>query len=139
MPYHSCMKLAEAVARLGRPENGTLGIAEGIETALAVREATGQVCWAATSAALLEAAVLPENIRKVVVWADNDLKKAGQKAALRLAERLIKEGRKVEVHVPDRPAEKKSWDWADVLTHQGPGGFPRLGRFSRIRNMILGS
>ena len=136
MPYPSIHKLAGAVARLGQPENGTIGLAEGIETALAVREATGQVCWAATSAALLEAAVLPQSIRRVVVWADNDSNKAGQKAALRLAERLVKEGRKVKVEVPDRPAGQKSWDWNDVLANQGLCGFTGSGRLSRIKTAI---
>jgi phage/plasmid primase-like uncharacterized protein len=124
MPYPSFRKLAGSLVRLGHPENWTLGLAEGIETALAVREATGQVCWAATSASLLEAVVLPDTIRRVVIWADNDEKKAGQKAALKLAIRLKQEGRKVTVHIPDRPPEMKSWDWNDVLTNNGPSGFP---------------
>jgi phage/plasmid primase-like uncharacterized protein len=136
MSYPSFRKLTGALARLGELENGTIGLAEGIETALAVWEATGQVCWAATSAALLEATILPHNIRQVVVWADNDLKKAGQKAALRLAERLIREGRKVKVQIPDRPAEQKSWDWNDVLTNQGLGGFPGPGRLAKIKAAI---
>jgi len=138
MPYPSCKKLTGALVRLGQPENGTIGLAEGIETALAVQEATGQACWAATSAALLETAVLPQSIRRVVVWADNDRLKAGQKAALRLVERLIREGRKVKVQIPDRPAEQKSWDWNDVLATQGPGGFPELGWFSRMKKLLLG-
>jgi hypothetical protein len=71
-----------------------------------------------------------------VVWADNDRKKAGQMAALHLAARLVKEGRKAKVHVPDRPAEMKSWDWNDVLTNQGPGGFPGVGRLARIKAAI---
>ncbi len=125
MSYPSFRKLSGALARLGEPEKGTIGLAEGIETALAVREATGQVCWAATSAALLEAAVLPHSIRRVVVWADNDRKSAGQMAALRLATRLVKEERKVKVEVPPhRPPDQKSWDWNDVLANQGSGGFP---------------
>lgn len=131
MPYPSDRKLLGALVRLGYPKKEPLGLAEGIETALAVREATGQVCWAATSAAFLEAAALPSWVRRVTIWADNDLSGTGQKAALRLAERLKREGRKVKVHIPDRPAERKSWDWADVLALQGPGGFP--GKQAGIR------
>ena len=125
MPYPSDRKLLGALVRLGQPEHDALALAEGIETALAVREATGQVCWAATSATLLEAAEVPFRIRRVVIWGDNDQSQAGQKAALRLAQRLVKEDRKVKVHIPQRPPEKKSWDWNDVLVHQGPGGFPK--------------
>lgn len=136
MPYPSDRKLAGALVRLGQP-NGTLGLAEGIETALAVQEATGMVCWAATSAVLLEAAVLPHFLRRVVVWADNDRNSAGQMAALRLAARLVKEGRKIKVEIPpDRPAEMKSWDWNDVLANQGPGGFPGVGRLSRMKKAL---
>jgi hypothetical protein len=135
MPYPADRKLAGALVRLGHP-NGSLGLAEGIETALAVHEATGQVCWAATSAALLEATILPQSIRRVVVWADNDQKRAGQKAALRLTERLIREGRKVKVQIPDRPAEQKSWDWNDVLINQGPGAFPGAGRLAKFKAAI---
>lgn len=127
MPYPSDMQLTGAVARLKEPKNGSLGIAEGLETTLAVMQATGQVCWAATTAALLQGAVLPQAIHKVTVWGDNDLKGAGQRAAHLLEERLKKEGREVEVNLPARPEEVKSSDWADVLVHQGPGGFPGMG------------
>jgi phage/plasmid primase-like uncharacterized protein len=140
MPYPSDRQLTGAAVRLGEPIDRTLGIAEGIETALAVREATGQVCWAATSAALLEKVLLPVGVRRVVVWADNDLKKAGQKAALRLAERLVKEGRKVKVQIPPGlPPENKSWDWNDVLLHQGLAGFPKTGWFGRVKERLSGA
>lgn len=129
MPYPSDMHLTGAVARLREPKNGSLGIAEGIETTLAVMQATGQVCWAATTAALLQGAILP-NIRKVTIWADNDLKGAGERAARILEDRLKKEGQQVEVYLPDRPGEMKSRDWADVLVQQGPGGFPGIGKFA---------
>lgn len=144
MPYPSDRQLTGAAVRLGEPVDRTLGIAEGIETSLAVREATGQVCWAATSATLLEKVLLPVGVRQVVVWADNDMEKNGRKpgqvAALRLAERLIKEGRKVKVQIPPgRPPEKKSWDWNDVLLHQGLAGFPKVGWFARAKERVSGA
>jgi putative DNA primase/helicase len=140
MPYPSNRELTGAVVRLGEPLDRTLGIAEGIETSLSVREATGQVCWAATSAALLEKVLLPVGVRQVVIWADNDLKKAGQKAALRLAERLIKEGRKVKVQIPPGlPPDMKSWDWNDVLLTQGLAGFPKVGWFGRMKEAVSGA
>jgi DNA primase len=84
------------------------------------------VCWATTSAALLERVDLPVLVKRVVVWGDHDRKKAGQKAALRLAARLVKEGRRVQVQLaPPPPLDRKSWDWADVLAAEGPDGFPR--------------
>jgi putative DNA primase/helicase len=140
MSYPSDRILTGAAVRLGEPEDRTLGVAEGIETALAVREATGQVCWAATSAALLEKVLLPVGVRQVVIWADNDQKKAGQKAALRLAERLVREGRKVKVQIPPGcPPDKKSLDWNDVLLHQGLSGFPKVGWFARGQERASGA
>jgi phage/plasmid primase-like uncharacterized protein len=124
MPYPSDRKLTGAAVRLG-PAAPVLGLAEGIETALAVTRATDLVCWA-TSAALLETVVLPSGVKRVVVWGDNDRKRAGQKAALRLAARSVKEGKRVRVRLaPPPPSDRKSWDWADVLAGEGPEGFPK--------------
>ncbi|MCL4502396.1 MAG: toprim domain-containing protein [Deltaproteobacteria bacterium] len=125
MPYPSDRKLTGSAVRLG-PAAPILGVAEGIETALAVTRSTDMVCWATTSAALLEMVVLPALVKRVVVWGDHDRKKAGQKAALRLAARLVKEGKRVRVRLaPAPPSDRKSWDWADVLAGEGPGGFPQ--------------
>jgi len=43
------------------------------------------ICWATTSAILLAKIVLPAEVKRVVVWGDNDTTKerAGQNAALR--------------------------------------------------------
>jgi len=84
MPYPSDRNLTGAAVRLG-PVADLLGISEGIETALAVTQATGMVCWATTSAILLAKIVLPAEVKRVVVWGDNDTTKerAGQNAALR--------------------------------------------------------
>lgn len=95
-----------------------LGLAEGIETALAVRVATAQRMWAAVSAGGLETVVLPDEVQTVHLWADNDpISRAGQKAAAIAAERFYREGRTVYVHVP--PGKKKA-DWLDVYVKDGP-------------------
>jgi len=101
-----------------------LGVAEGVETALAVMTATGQVCWATTTAGLLEKVVLPPQVKRITIWADNDESNTGLKSAFKLAERLVKEGRKAEIKMPQRPPDRKSWDWADVLleTHLNSAG-----------------
>ena len=128
MPYPSDRNLTGAAVRLG-PVSDILGIAEGIETALAVTQATGMVCWATTSATLLAKIILPAEVNRVVVWGDHDTTKerAGQNAALRLAARLTEEGRKAKVEIPPPPPSgRKSSDWADVLVEQGKEGFPEL-------------
>ncbi len=124
MPVPAGLSLSGAAIRLG-PSAPELGLAEGIETALAVTTATGGICWATTSACLLEKVVLPEQVRRVIIWGDSDQSRTGLKAAARLAERLVKEGRKVTLRLPQRPAGKKTWDWADVLATVGPRGFSR--------------
>lgn len=125
MPVPAGLSLSGAAIRLG-PAAPVLGLAEGIETALAVMTATnGQPCWATTSACLLEKVALPDKVRRVIIWADNDQSRTGLKAAAKLAERLVKEGRKVSLRLPNRPAGRKTWDWADVLATAGRRGFSR--------------
>ena len=73
-----------------------IGIAEGVETALAVMRDYHIPCWSAANATLLEKFDLPEGVQKVTVFGDNDLNFTGQKAAYCLANRLA---RVVEVDV----------------------------------------
>jgi putative DNA primase/helicase len=86
-----------------------LALAEGIETALAVREVTGWPVWATIAAEFMKEVVLPSEVKEVVVCADHD--KAGLEAAHALARRLLREGRRVRIAVP--PVEGA--DWLDVL------------------------
>jgi len=136
MPVPDGLSLSGAAIRLG-PAAPVLNLAEGIETALAVMTATGgHPCWATTSACLLEKVVLPAVVRRVMIWADNDQSKTGMKAAGRLAERLVKEGRKVSIRLPNRPPDRKTWDWADVLATAGVRGFSRYQPRTRQRHHV---
>ncbi len=99
------------------PAGSVLGLAEGIETALAVRAATGQAVWACVSAGGLERVVLPAEVETVHLWADNDRSRTGQHAALTAAKRLYSEGRAVYVHLP----KKEGTDWLDVYVGSGAG------------------
>jgi phage/plasmid primase-like uncharacterized protein len=99
-------------------EGQPLALAEGIETALAVREATGWPVWAAIAAPFMKEVIVPPEVREVLIAADHD--KAGIEAAHALARRLIREGRKVRVAVP--PGEKD--DWLDVLVRVKDGAAP---------------
>lgn len=98
-----------------------VAVTEGIETALAVMEATDTPTWATVSAPGMRALQLPDHIRHVDIWADNDPirggKRAGQDAASSLADRLTREGRTVRVMIPEREGE----DWLDVLNRDGAG------------------
>jgi|GEM_PF-2239626 len=92
-------------------------LAEGIETALAIRTARPDLpVWAAIAAGhLAECQLLPE-LREVLITADHDANGAGLKAAERLAERLVAEGRRVWISLPP----KVDTDFADVLASDGP-------------------
>jgi len=96
-----------------------LGVAEGVETALAVHLRTGMPVWSAISAGLLARMEPPAETSLVVVWADRDRSGAGEVAAHSLRERLIKRGMPVAVHLPPAsiPADAKGIDWADVWHH----------------------
>lgn len=89
----------------------TLALAEGIETALAVHIATGLPAWATISAQGMERIILPQGINNILIAADNDRSRAGQKAAAELAIRLIGMGKKVKVIMPPVVGH----DFADLL------------------------
>ncbi|MFZ0790771.1 MAG: toprim domain-containing protein, partial [Chromatiaceae bacterium] len=98
------------------PAGPEIGIAEGIETALAVRQRTGMPVWAALSATLLERWEPPADVRLVVIWADLDRSGAGAAAANRLRDRLLAQGLQVALHLPAGPIPEgqKGLDWADL-------------------------
>lgn len=87
-----------------------LGIAEGIETALAAFELFEMPVWSCISAQGIESFEPPAGVREVIVFADNDANFAGQAAAYRAAHRLKLKGFEVEVVVPEIIG-----DWLDVL------------------------
>jgi putative DNA primase/helicase len=87
----------------------SLAIAEGIETALAVRGETGFPVWASISAGGMRGLVIPPEVDQVHIFADNDANYTGQAAAYNLANRIVtKTARRVTVHVP------RHGDWADL-------------------------
>lgn len=93
-----------AAVRLFEPTD-TLGLAEGIETAIAAHEMYNVPTWAALTACGLEKVSIPPCVRRVLIF-------TGQKAAYALANRLAKID--VEVHVPPLVGT----DWLDVLNER---------------------
>jgi len=98
------------------PSAPVLGVAEGIETALAVHLRTGMPVWSAVSAGLLARFEPPADTSLVVVWADRDRSGAGESAAKSLYERMLRRGIPVAVHLPPGAIRTgaKGIDWADV-------------------------
>ncbi len=80
----------------------SLGLAEGVETALAVMRDFGIPCWAAANAGMMEKFQPPEGVTALTVYADNDKSFTGQRAAFALAHRLANQGIAVDVCIPDQ-------------------------------------
>ncbi|SMO64452.1 Predicted P-loop ATPase and inactivated derivatives [Thalassovita litoralis] len=79
--------IAEAAVRLfPLPEDGHLGVAEGIETALAAAAIFGKPVWAALSADGMARFKWPEGTRRVTIFADAG--EVGRQAAATLSDRL---------------------------------------------------
>ncbi len=98
-------KVKGGAIRLFTPWDDRLAIAEGIETALAVHLMTGLPVWAGISSSIMKGMILPNAIRRVYIFADNDPvdvngKRAGPDGAHDLAIRLRNEGRKAYVTMP---------------------------------------
>lgn len=104
LPEGACVQIGEYVP------GATLGIAEGIETALAASAMYDVQVWAAINSAMLKKWLPPEGCKDVAIFGDNDAKFAGQAAAYHLAHRLAVKGVSVTVHIPDGVG----MDWNDV-------------------------
>lgn len=88
-----------------------LGIAEGIETAIAAHALTGYPVWSALNAGNLEAFDPPDISEHIHVFGDNDEGFQGQASAYILARTLSLKGYKVTIHIPQAPGT----DWADYV------------------------
>jgi putative DNA primase/helicase len=97
------------------PPAETMGVAEGIETALSAAMLWKMPVWATTGTPFLVKWKPPKIAKHIVVFGDNDQNFAGQKAAYDLAHRLVSEGRTAEVRIPSLVGQ----DWNDVLQQQG--------------------
>jgi putative DNA primase/helicase len=109
--------VASGALRLGEiGASGVVGLGEGIETALSVAQACPELpVWAALASGNLEQVVLPPEVTRVVILADNDGEGVGLKAAERAAGRFHAEGRRVWIaHPPDAGD-----DFNDLLLKQG--------------------
>jgi putative DNA primase/helicase len=93
------------------PAGDVLGIAEGIETALAASLKFGLPVWAAINAGSLAKWTPPPGVSEVVIFGDHDESFTGQAAAYTLANRLKARLRiNARVMIPDTVGK----DWADA-------------------------
>jgi hypothetical protein len=96
--------------RLGFPDK-KLVIAEGIETALSIMQATKLSVWAVLSASNMQNIILPSPrmLKQIIIAADND--EAGMKAARKLASRLLNDGYITRIAMPPKVGS----DFNDLL------------------------
>lgn len=105
----------------------TLAVAEGIETATSVTEATGIPCWPLVSSSFMPSFVPPASVENLIVFADKDRpsvmhpRGAGQEQGLALVKNAWARGIKSSLCVPagEIPDGAKSLDWNDVYREGG--------------------
>ncbi len=128
VPFPENLSLSGSACRLGPVINGTLGIAEGMVTALSAMTlaSTDLSVWSVYNNKVMEGFVPPENLRKLLIFADNDPPQeqlkgmgAGLHSALKLKERLSSSYQQLEVQIllPRIPGYDGKCDWNDVLVH----------------------
>ena len=98
--------------------DGVLGVAEGIETALAASKLFGVPVWAALSTSGMQKMTLPPGLRRLKVYADKG--EGGKKAAENLRDKALHAGIDATVLMP----------WSDDDFAGRPGAGP-VGRARR--------
>jgi hypothetical protein len=109
LPKRALGRLGRGAVRLLPPRSGSLGWAEGIETALAATILTKIPCWATLGTERFAHVALPPGIDHLILFLDND-------AGGRRAEKLARDahagtGLKIEARYP----AAQGADWNDVL------------------------
>lgn len=89
--------MLDGAIRLAKPGR-TLGISEGIETALSARERYHLPVWASCGAWRMRNILLPEIVERLVLFADAGSE--GLKAAERAAEAFMEQGYEVDIQPP---------------------------------------
>lgn len=92
--------VAGCAVHFGEPVD-ELGIAIGVESAMAVSIATGGIpCWASLGPTGMRTLKLPTHVKSVTIFSDTDPSGRLEEAAKELSRRLQAEGRSVEVRFP---------------------------------------
>jgi len=109
LPKRALGRLGHSAVRLRPPDDGLLGWAEGIETAMAATQLTGNPCWATLGTERFARVALPASVKRLILFLDND-------AGGRRAERLAREAhRGTGVEVEARYPQAAGADWNDLL------------------------
>lgn len=101
--------------RLARSSE-TLGVAEGIETAMSAMWLDNLPVWACLTAGGVMKFEPPKSAKHIIVYGDNDKSFTGHHAAYSLAYRLQADGFDVTVRIPD----EVGIDWNDFVVAENP-------------------
>jgi hypothetical protein len=100
-----------SACRLFKFAGDTLGVAEGVETAMAFAQLRNLPVWATFGTANLAAFEPPQGVRRLIIVGDGDA--AGLEAGQKLFDRMRHNVRCVLAAAPD------GFDWLDVLNRGG--------------------
>ncbi len=98
-----------------------LAVTEGIENALAVRELFGVPVWACLSAGGLKAFQIPQQVKALYIFADNDSNQTGIRAAEVLARRAKLQGIEVFIWQSDTQGNDVLDDLNDIKAAEKAG------------------
>lgn len=109
VPKSALGRLGGGAVRLAPPDNGVLGLAEGVETALSATQLFQLPCWATLGTERFRHVTIPSSVRRLILFLDND---AGGRRAERLArDTHVGASFSMEARYPQQSKE----DWNDVL------------------------
>lgn len=131
------LPLPGCAIQLFNPANGVLAVAEGIETALAVKQLDDLPVWACGNAGQMAALDVPESVNELLIYADEDESFTGPQAAYTLAKRMKAKGKKVSVIrlLEDGPYSDRGQlkqDFLDVCVREAHQRSGRNAQMSRI-------
>jgi len=108
-PKRALGSLGCGAVRLAPPAAGRLGLAEGIESAMSAMQLFGIPCWATLGNERFGLVAIPESVRELHLFIDNDL--GGELADLRARKAYLAPGRVIRSRVP----ASTGFDWNDEL------------------------
>ena len=111
-PKRALGSLQQGAVRLATPLGGRLGLAEGIETALSAMQLFGVPCWATLGNERFGLVTIPESVRELHLFVDND--PGGDLAEERAREAYACADRNITTMRPTNVDE----DWNDVLMNR---------------------
>ena len=108
-PKRALGGLSCGAVRLAPAEQGRLGLAEGIESALSAIQLFGVPCWATLGNERFGLVAIPESVRELYLFIDNDA--GGALAEQRARKAYAASNRLIHSRVPPSPG----FDWNDEL------------------------